>query len=340
MRTRIMTAALLAILTPVTLRAGGPAFIAGSGYDPGVEGQPLVWANASVQYYTDQGDLSPILTNAQADAFVAGAITPWTTAVGVGLTVSQAGHLAEDVTGSNIQVTDGAIRAPADITPSATTTPLGIVYDYDGTVTDAILGEGAGDLEDCFTNAVYGGPDNFAASGNIVHALAVINGVCASTSAQLPDVQYRLVRVLARIFGLGWSQANINVLTNDPPPTEDDYPGFPAMHFADPISCVPISHCYPNAAVPKLDDVTALAALYPASSGNPQPTGGLWGNVYFTDASGNATQMMQDVNVVARMIVNGQPSRQSVVTSVSGYAFVGNAGNIITGYVNPNGQPL
>ena len=47
--------------------------------------------------------------------------------------------------------------------------------------------------------------------------------------------------------------------------------------------------------------------------------------------------MMQGVNVVARMMVNGQPSRQYVVTSVSGYAFVGNAGNIITGYVDASG---
>ena len=337
MRTRILTTALIVTLAPVALRAGGPAFIAGSGFDPGVAGQPIVWANASVQYYTDQNDLSPILTNAQADALVGTAITSWTSAPGVGLTVTQAGHLAEDVTGSTIQVTDGVIAVPADITPSATTTPLGIVYDYDGTVTDALLGQGAGDVDDCFTNAVYGGPDNFAVSGNIVHALAVINGVCASTSAQLPDVQYRLARVLARIFGLGWSQANINVLTHDPTPTGDDFQGFPVMHFADPISCVPISQCYPNAAVPKLDDVTALATLYPASGANPQPTGGLWGGVYFTDASGNATQMMQGVNVVARMMVNGQPSRQYVVTSVSGYAFVGNAGNIITGYMDASG---
>jgi len=44
-----------------------------------------------------------------------------------------------------------------------------------------------------------------ARSGNIVHALVVINGNCAATTAQLPDVQYRLVRVLGRILGLGWS---------------------------------------------------------------------------------------------------------------------------------------
>jgi hypothetical protein len=338
MRWQILAVAVLLFCSAVASRAGGPAFVAGSGYDTGVEGQPLIWANGSVQYFTNPGDLSPILTGAQADAFVAAAFSTWTGISGVALTASHGGHLAEDVNGSNIAVAaDGTITAPADITPSATGTPVGIVYDYDGTVTDALLGEGAGDLADCFTNAVYGGPDNFSTGGNIVHALAVINGVCAATSAQLPDVQYRLVRVLGRIVGLGWSQANLNVLTRNPPPTSADFAGFPVMHFADPISCVPISTCYPDASVPKMDDIDALARLYPGS-GNLQPAGRIYGSVYFTDASGNAAQPMQGVNVVARLIDGtGMPSRQYVVTSVSGFAFCGNAGNIIDGYVDANG---
>ena len=220
MPSRILAVTTLLICSAVASYAGGPAFIAGSGYNPGVEGQPLIWASGSVQYFTDQGNLSPILTGAQADALVATAFSTWTSVPGVALTASQGGHLAEDVNGSNIETNGyGIVTAPADITPSATGTPVGIVYDYDGTVTNAILGEGAGDLEDCFTNAAYGGPDNFSLSGNIVHALVVINGVCAATSAQLPDVQYRLVRVLGRTVGLGWSQANLNVLTRNTPPT-------------------------------------------------------------------------------------------------------------------------
>jgi hypothetical protein len=337
MRARILVVAAFLICSAVASRAGGPAFVAGSGYDPGVEGHPLIWANGSVQYFTDQGDLSPILLNAQADVFVAAAFSPWTSISSVALTASQGGHLAEDVNGGNIvAAANGTITAPADITSSATGTPLGIVYDYDGTVTDALLGQGAGGLADCFTNAVYGGPDNFTTAGNIVHASVVINGVCAATSAQLPDVQYRLIRVLGRILGLGWSQANLNVLTRKPPPVDADFAGFPLMHFIDPISCVPISLCYPNAAVPKLDDTNALARLYP-SNVNPPPAGRIYGSVYFTDASGNAVQPMQGVNVVARLLVSGQPSRQYVVTSVSGYAFHGNAGNIIDGYVDANG---
>src|SRR5208282_3830539 len=310
MRRRILAVAVLLICSAVASRAGGPAFVAGSGYAPGVEGNAMIWANGSVLYFTDQGNLSPILTNAQADALVASVFATWTGISGVALTASQGGHLAEDVNGSNIVVTNGVITAPADITPSATGTPVGIVYDYDGTVTDALLGQGAGDLEDCFTNAVYGGPDNFSTAGNIAHALVVINGVCATANRQLPDVQYRLVRVLGRILGLGWSQANLNVLTQNPPPGSADFAGFPAMHFADPINCVPITLCYPNPGVAAMDDMDALARLYPGGV-NPQPAGRIDGT--------------------------GQPSRQYVVTSVSGFLFCGNAGNMIDGYLDANG---
>jgi hypothetical protein len=338
MRSIVPLLALL-LISCVPVHAGGPAFVAGSGYNPGVEGQPLLWANGSVTYYTDQGNLSVILSGAQADALVATAFGAWTTVPGVALTATQAGHLAEDVNGSNIQANlEGVVSAPADIMSSATNTPVGIVYDIDGSVTDAMLGEGAGDLQDCFTNAVYGGPDNFSAAGNIVHALVVINGVCANTAAQLPDVQYRLVRVLGRVLGLGWSQANLNVLTQKPPPSDADFAGFPLMHFLDSIACVPISVCYPDAATPKMDDSVAMARLYPASA-DPQPSGRVFGSVYFTDASGNAGQPMQGVNVVARLMVSGQPSRQYVTTSVSGFLFCGNAGNIIDGYVDGNGLP-
>ena len=337
MRWRILAGTVFLICSAVASRAGGPAFVAGSGYNPGVEGQPMIWANGVVPYFTDQGDLSPILTNAQADTLVAGAFSAWTSISGVALTASQGGHLAEDVNGSNITVdATGTITAPADITSSATGTPVGIVYDFDGTVTNALLGQGAGDPADCFTNAVYGGPDNFSAAGNLAHALVVINGVCATTNAQLPDVQYRLVRVLGRILGLGWSQANLNVLTHHPAATSADFAGFPVMHLTDPINCVPISVCYPNAAVPKMDDSNALARLYPAGV-SPQPEGRIYGSVYFTDTSGNAAQPMQGVNVVARLMVSNQPSRQYVVTSVSGFAFRGNAGNIIDGYLDANG---
>ncbi len=78
MRRRMLVITALVICSVVVSRAGGPAFVAGSGYAAGVEGQALVWANGSVEYFTDQGNLSPILTGAQADALVATTFSTWT----------------------------------------------------------------------------------------------------------------------------------------------------------------------------------------------------------------------------------------------------------------------
>jgi hypothetical protein len=78
MRAQILPGVAFLICVIPLSNAGGPAFVAGSGYNSGVEGQALVWANGSIQYFTDQGNLSPILSNTQANAFVAAAFGVWT----------------------------------------------------------------------------------------------------------------------------------------------------------------------------------------------------------------------------------------------------------------------
>src|ERR1700733_192664 len=178
-------------------RAGGPRYIAGITYfNPGTVGTPLTWAQGVVNYYTDQGPLSATVPGPQGDALVAAAFGQWTSISTVALSVTHAGQLAENVDGSNVyRNSDGTITMPADIMPTATGTPVGVVYDADGTVTDALLGQGAGDATECFGNAVYGGVDNFGVTAYFLHALVVINGNCV---VQLPDpdVEYRLVGVL------------------------------------------------------------------------------------------------------------------------------------------------
>ena len=185
-------------------RAGGPAYVAGPSYfDPAVKGLPLTWASGSIRYFTDPGDLSTVLPHSAADAFVADALSRWTLIPTAAVAATQGGVLGEDVSGSNVIVnSDGSITMPADILPGAVTRPLGIVYDADGKVTDALLGAGAGGTANCFTNAVFGGNDNLGSNGQYLHALVIVNGNCALTSDQLPDVKYRLVRVLGRVFGL------------------------------------------------------------------------------------------------------------------------------------------
>ena len=341
---------LLALVTPLT--AGGPKYVAGSSYFvPTATGQPVVWANGQISYFTDQGDLSPILPNAAANQFVANAFAVWTSVPTAALSVTAAGQLAEDVTGANLTLANGVISAPLDLAPSATGTPVGIVYDLDGSVTNALLGQGAGDPSECFSDAVFGGADNFGASGNLQHAIVVINGQCALQSSQLTDVEYRLVRVIGSVLGVGYSQVNPNVMTNNPPATADDLAGFPLMHYADQISCVPITACLPNPLQLAPDDVASVSRLYPVTAQNlstfpngrifSATTGRIHGSVWFTDLSGNASAAMQGANVVARWVdpATGVASRAIAASAVSGALFSGNAGNPITGFADAFGIP-
>jgi hypothetical protein len=316
-------------------RAGGPKYVAGSSYfNSGTMGVPLTWPAGQVNYYTDQGDLSPILPNASANAFVAAAFAQWTSVSAAALAATRAGQLAEDVNGGNIAVdSSGIVTGPSDIAPSATSTPVGIVYDFDGSVTDALLGAGAGDPSQCFWNAVFGGADNFGTGAGITHGLVVINGQCALQSSQLTDVEYRLVRALGGVIGMGWSQMNLNVITDRPRPTTEDFAGFPVMHFIDPFSCIPITACYANPYQLAADDVASLSRLYPVGGPASPNFARIHGSVYFVNALGGIAQPMQGVNVVARWIdpSTNLPSDQYGATSVSGFLFTGNAGNAITG---------
>ena len=328
-------------------RAGGPRYVAGISYfNPGTVGTPLIWVQGEIDYYTDQGSLSPTVSGPQADALVADAFSQWTSITTAAVSATRAGQLAEDVSGLNVyRNSDNSITMPADILPTATGTPVGVVYDVDGTVTDALLGQGAGDSSECFGNAVFGGLDNFGTNAYFLHALVVLNGNCV---AQLPDpdVEYRLVRVLGQVLGLGWSQTNLNVQTGTPPPTANDYVGFTIMHAIDSPSCVPISLCYSdggkvNPYQPKMDDRAALARLYPEPTFSAS-TARIHGKVYFASAGGLPGQAMQGVNVVARWIDpgTGLPSGAYAAASVSGFLFAGNVGTTVTGFTDGTGQPF
>jgi hypothetical protein len=332
--------------------AGGPRYVAGVSYfNSGAKGTPLTWANGIVSYYTDQGDLSSQLPGPSADSFVADAFSRWTSTPTAAISASHAGQLGEDVSGANVFANgDGTITLPDDILPSAVSQPVAVVYDADGAVTDALVGQGASDSSLCFRNSVIGGPDNFSPDAHLAHALVILNGNCAQTSVQLPDLKYHLVRTLGRVLGLDWSQVNVNVLTGSPTPTTADYSGFPIMHSVDPTFCVPVSKCYPagiDPAQPKLDDEAALSRLYPVTATNQSDFPGkqvlsastvrIHGTVYFVDSSGLPAQPMEGVNVVARWVdpATGIPSRSYALASVSGFLFRGNAGNPVTGSSDP-----
>src|SRR5438045_8830427 len=76
---RLGFSATILVLCALTSRAGGPARVAGSAYFYStVEGRTLTWPQGDITYYIDQGNLSTMLPNSQANALVARAFAHWT----------------------------------------------------------------------------------------------------------------------------------------------------------------------------------------------------------------------------------------------------------------------
>src|SRR5579884_4413701 len=75
------------------VHGGGPLNVAGvSWFNPGVAGTPLLWSGGVVNYYTDQGSLSPILNSSAADAFVADAFSRWASIPTAAVAANRAGQ--------------------------------------------------------------------------------------------------------------------------------------------------------------------------------------------------------------------------------------------------------
>src|SRR5258708_12471464 len=95
---RIISMIAACILLAVNASAGGPAFVAASSYfDPTVKGSPVVWAQGTVTYYTDQGNLSPTMSGAAADFFVPSAFSQRTSIPPVPISAVRGRPVATDL---------------------------------------------------------------------------------------------------------------------------------------------------------------------------------------------------------------------------------------------------
>jgi hypothetical protein len=336
--------ALLLLFCAEMAHAGGPRWVAGSGYfNPGLMGQPVAWAGGQVTYYTDQSALSAKVTQTQANAMAATAAAAWSGVATAAVSIQRGGNLAESV---DKAVTTGAngITLPADLQPSATGTPVGVVYDETGAVINGIYGAGANSPQNCQSNGVITTVDNLAASGNIAHALIVVNGQCATTKAQLTNLQYQLVRAFGVVLGLDWSQTNEEMFTGDAV-SSAGLAGWPIMHPMERLCNASGGQCMPNGTTLRTDDIAALNRLYPVTAANigsftgKTPTAAatisVQGTITFARGQG-----MQGVNVVLRPLVSGVPNVAYTATAVSGRFFQGDAGNPVNGTTDAQGNPL
>ena len=345
-RRRLTSLLIVLAISGPPAHAGGPRWVAGSSYfNPFALGQPLVWRNGIVNYYTDLGDLSPTVTQAQANAMVAAAAALWSGVPTAALQINAAGSLAEDVNGSNFYSGPSGLTMPADVQSTATGTPLGIIYDADGSVLNALEGAGASDPIGCNVNAVTTVVDNFSTDAKIAHALLIVNGLCTADAAHVALVQYELLRGFGRILGLDWSQANDQMFPGNTTP--DGLLGWPLMHPVEKLCNSNGNPCMTGTIAPRTDDLAALNRLYPVNAGNSPAFPGklvtatatisIQGTISFRTAQG-----MQGVNVVARPLIPGtdNPDMRYPAAAVSGQFFIGNAGNPIDGTVNNNGDPF
>lgn len=334
-----------AVLFCSSAHAGGPRYVAGTAYfSASVTGQPVVWANGQLTYYTDLGDLSPEVMHTQANAMVASAAAVWNTVPTAAVNIVSGGSLNEDVNGANVSRSGNTLNLPADIQSSDTAKPIAIVYDEDGSVIDTLFGAGASSAATCQQNGVFTFVDNLSPAGNIVHALILVNGLCATNATQIAVLQYQLIRAFGQALGLDWSQANeedfaVNQVTSA------DLAGWPIMHPIERLCHASGEACMPNATTLRPDDIAALNRLYPVTAANiadfknkeltAPNTLSVTGTIRFRNGQG-----MQGVNVVLRPMVPGTnlPDVRYTVTGVSGVRFHGDAGNIITGLTDASGN--
>ena len=339
-----LTVLLLLLFVATAAWAGGPRWVAGPSYFQGKTGQPVVWANGRVSYYTDRSDLSAQVNQSQANAMVATAAAVWSAVPTAAVSIQYGGNLAEDVDQAITVSANGGIVLPADVQPGATQFPVAVVYDETGAVIDGLYGTGASSPLQCETNGVMPSVDNFAASANVAHAVILVNGQCAATAAQIQMLQYQLIRAFGYVLGLGWSQTNEDAMNSSQ--TEDTVlAGWAIMHPFERFCGASGGQCIPNPTQLRTDDVAALNRLYPVTAANQasfpgktltaQATISVRGWISFPSGQG-----MQGVNVVLRPLVNGIPQVAYTATAVSGEYFQGNAGNPVTGAVDASGNAL
>lgn len=346
MKRILISLALIALLSAAAY-AGGPRYVAGTAwFSPSVTGQPIVWASGQAAYYTDLGDLSPAVTHTQANSMVAAAAAVWDAVPTAAINIASGGSLSEDVNGTDVTRTGNTLTLPADIQSTDTAKPIAVVYDEDGSVIDTFFGTGASTPTMCQQDGVFTFVDNLTTSGNIAHALILVNGLCATNSTQIAVLQYQLVRAFGQALGLDWSQANEEDFATNRV-TSADLAGWPIMHPIERLCHASGETCIPNGTTLRYDDIAALNRLYPVTSANiasfknkkltAPNTLSVTGTIRFRGGQG-----MEGVNVVLRPMVPGTnlPDVRYTVTAVSGVRFRGNAGNIVSGLTDSSGNSL
>lgn len=181
-------------------------------------------------YRTDLGPLGSF-SNATAVAISVYSFQQWDNVGTAALSFTNAGALARDVTSATDPYISGSTQFNDRINP--------VVFDTDGSITDAKLGVGA-------RNSVLGFAGSAYSGGTYVEGYAIINGALSGSGGTADQDKYRatMTHEIGHFLGLGHSQI--------------------AMH-ADFATMYPIVIKATQQTLDP-DDISAISVLYPATN--------------------------------------------------------------------------
>ncbi|HXF05773.1 MAG TPA: DVUA0089 family protein [Blastocatellia bacterium] len=270
------------------VRAGGPLLTTRTG-------RAFVWnVSRPIAYTPDQGPLGP-LTNDQAVALTQEIFSIWASIPTTTIRFQPSGQLlTTDVTGSNVMsVLDDLVEdcraGRGCVNP--------VIFDSDGSVTDALLGIGSRRRV-----AGFAGP-RVLSSLRILQGTVTINGLFANQQDRLRGI---MVHEVGHFAGLDHTQINLDAVFDGNPGNDDTVPTM--------IPVFTSSFRVETWATPKIDDIAAISSLYPTTS-FARTTGTIRGRILYPDGVG-----FMGANVIARKVDDPQ---RIAVSSVSGFQHIG-----------------
>ncbi len=278
---------------PASSNAAGPFVVSGNG-------TPLVWNVNPVPFNPDLGTLGN-RTNAQAVADVTADFAVWEAVTTSTISFTNAGALPEDVT--TVNVDDYYAVCGDGLSP--------IIFDVDGTITEAIFGTGTNN-----TIVAFATPDcqDFA-TATITEATAILNGrfIDGSSAGQNPEISLTAFNAVVRhelghYFNLDHSQVNRTEATDGNAANDNAI-----------ATMYPILVSATEQSTLHLDDMVAVSTLY------PEPTfasgfGKITGSILLPNGEG----AFQGAWVTARKV--GDPRLTSVGVASGARFFPDNPG--------------
>ncbi|HEX4945246.1 MAG TPA: matrixin family metalloprotease, partial [Blastocatellia bacterium] len=272
-------------------------------------GKEVAWrAGTTVTYHVDQGSLGS-LNNAQAVALVDELFGLWQNVPSANLTTQRAGSLPEDVTSANY-LNYRRNNAADAYHP--------VIFDTDGSITDAVFGAGASDFTAGFSGPGWtiGGFND----GEIVDASAVLNAkFLASGYGSLTEFKSVMLHEFGHFLGIGHSQTNLGTAFDREVLFNNNHT-LPIM-FPLSLGDRPVELTW--------DDKAQLTRLYPGMTANNY--GKISGRVFLADG----TTPFQGANVIARRV---DDPLIVAVSSVSGFLYRGTGVNSTRGTLDPSHQ--